>query len=159
MSRRSAQCKLQQRLLGSVGELCEKLAVPSQQFEPLAVAALPYLSDSQPAWLQETCVTSLTTLIQLDADLMWLLLQSLQPEATTTPPPGPAFKPYKVLVYYTLCEVSLKNECLYVSLRVLSLSRFHVSPTVGSTARTFNLSLSSHLGPSNTSAMYDMHLH
>lgn len=72
--------------------------VTSTDLETLVHACLPYLSHYQPALLQETCKTSLTALIPVDPDVMWLLLHQLVPMETISPP-HPSLPPYKVCNY------------------------------------------------------------
>ena len=94
--RQTAQCKLQQELLECVGVLSLKLQVSTADLEKLAHACALYLASDQPDPLQQACLVCFQSLIDLDPDAMWLLLEQLKSEGEETTPPSPSLKPYKL---------------------------------------------------------------
>lgn len=90
----SAKCKLQCVLLECVGSLAVSLSLPPVPLERGGVAAMPYLSRDQPRPLQAAASCTFQRMIQLDAHMMWLLLQQMVPPTAATPT-HPSLKSYK----------------------------------------------------------------
>lgn len=95
----SAQCKLQCVLLESLAQLCTSLSIPSRHFELGALAALHYLHSDQPCLLQTTAVSCFKTLLSVNADIIWLVLQQLVPLTDMPLPPPPPLKPFKLATH------------------------------------------------------------
>ena len=73
-----------------------QIGLSEQHLSRVGRACLPYLSTSQPAALQETCLEAFREFILLEPGSVWLLL--IETYCSSLPqPPHPCFKPLKVI--------------------------------------------------------------
>lgn len=92
--RHTANYKLQKAVLDNAAMLANKLEMTADDHEKLAHACIPYLDCHQPLELQAKCRTCLEKMAACHADLLWLLLQQIQPD-NIIQPLHDSLKPYK----------------------------------------------------------------
>ncbi|KAK7093641.1 hypothetical protein V1264_007349 [Littorina saxatilis] len=78
--------KLQLTLLSTLGEMALQMGLDGAGLEQVLYCCLPYLSQHQPAKLQQACVESVKQLMMCDADIVWLALSGLYMPAVPAPP-------------------------------------------------------------------------
>nr|XP_022346187.1 TELO2-interacting protein 1 homolog [Crassostrea virginica] len=69
--------KLQQCILGQIGNLCKQLGVSGNNLDLVSSVSVLYLSARQPCVLQKAAIETCTILISLDPDPMWVKLCDL----------------------------------------------------------------------------------
>lgn len=92
--RQSPKFNLQCSLLSCVGGLCDSLSIPPYEFELAAMAAVSYLSTDQPPKLQHLSTQCFQSMIHVDPDTVWLVLQQVATPTMDTPI-NPPLKPFQ----------------------------------------------------------------
>ncbi|XP_698602.6 TELO2-interacting protein 1 homolog [Danio rerio] len=87
--------KLQLAVLQGLGSLCVKLDLMDADLDHVLDACVPYLSCRQPIRLQEACLSVFRSLMDLDSDLCWFILNQLYCPVVYDPP-HPLLLPVKL---------------------------------------------------------------
>ena len=103
--------KLQKAVLDNAALLANKLEMTADDHERLAHACIPYMDCHQPLELQAKCRTCLGMLAACHADLLWLLLQQIQPDHTVQPS-HMSLKPYKFPPHQTAVDYQYNVQLL-----------------------------------------------
>ena len=137
---------------------CLQIGLSEQHLSHLARACLPYLSTSQPAALQDTCLQAFREFILLEPGSVWLLL--IETYCSSLPqPPHRCFKPLKV-IFVNVLPSSPETEC-YTCFTVeveacLLLTELFNSPSLPPLLNVFVL-LSSEYWSENWSIIHSVH--